>query len=260
MTLLGKDDEKIKCLVSGSIVSWNGEQQFLASISPIGDSEKVEMEIRATEERYERLLVAQLENQQAEIARELHDSLGSRLAGVSMLLGGFQQKHPEIGTEITMAVEQIQTAAEVSRRLSRGLMPVEASQGAFWRALERLCADYVQIAGVQCKFVMECDCETIDGVTGNHLYRIAQEAMVNAVRHGQASVLEVRLEEQNDRIVMSVIDNGRQMATKQPAVHSSSGIGLKSMQARAKSIGAAFRWYANDLGGITVAIFLEPPP
>ena len=260
MTLLGKDDEKIKCLVSGSIVSWNGEQRFLASISPIGDSERVELEIRATEERYERLLVAQLENQQAEIARELHDSLGSRLAGVSMLLGGFKQKHPRIGRELAMALEQIQTAAEVSRRLSRGLMPVEASQGAFWRALERLCADYMQMAGVQCNFVMECDCEGIDGVTGNHLYRIAQEAIVNAVRHGHASRIEVRLEQPQDRIVMSVIDNGSQTAGQHPTTHSSSGIGLKSMQARAKSIGAAFNWYVNDLGGITVAILLEPQP
>jgi signal transduction histidine kinase len=214
----------------------------------------VENEIRATEERYERLLVTQIEQMQAHIARELHDSLGSRLAGVGMLLGGVLQKHPELTTEIRMALDQIQAAAQGSRTLSHSLMPVDTSSGAFWRSLERLCLDYAKIAGVQCLFSMQGDFEDVEPEIGNHLFRIAQEALINAVKHGHASKVAVSLQERQAGYAMTVVDNGGQLAPQRGDTHSSSGIGLKSMQARARMIGGAFKWYVNDSGGVTVSI------
>jgi len=254
MTLSGNNGITIKCLLSGSIVPWNGESQFLVSITPISDADKIEMEMRATEDRYERLLVTQLENQQAAIARELHDSLGSRLAGVAMLLGGISQRHPALEGQIKMARDHVQTAAEVSRALARGLMPVDASTGSFWRALERLCLDYQQMSGVSCIFSVDGDFESVEAETGNHLFRIAQEALVNAVKHGHASVIRVILEERVDSYAMEVADNGRQTPAFALGTHSSIGIGLKSMQFRAKSIGAVLRRYINGDGGVTVSI------
>ena len=259
MKLSGNGGAVVNCLLSGSIIPWGGASQFLASITPIGDSDKIKQEMLASEERFERLLVAQLESQQAAIARELHDSLGSRLAGVAMLLGGLGQRHPELAVEINMALDQIQTVAEVSRTLARGLMPVDTSAGAFWRSLERLCLDYQQLAGVQCTFSMDGDFEGIDAEVGNHLFRIAQEALVNAVKHGHASTIQVVLEEHEDSFLMSVVDNGSQGSPFGVGAHSSGGLGLKSMQARAKSIGALFRWYINDVGGVTVTIVWHHP-
>jgi signal transduction histidine kinase len=258
--LSGNGGVVVTCLLSGSIVPWNGEQQFLASVSPLGDSIRVEQEIRASEERHERLLVTQLEQQQAHIARELHDSLGSRLAGVAMLLGGMGQRRPEVATEIKLALDNIQAAVEVSRTLAHNLMPVDASPGAFWRSLERLCADYSKLADVQCQFTMDGDFDDVGPDTGNQLFRIAQEALVNAVKHGHATRIEVSLEVGEDGFAMSVVDNGHQTSAPAGGVQSSSGIGLKSMQVRARSIGGELRWYVNDDGGITVSIVwgLEP--
>jgi PAS domain S-box-containing protein len=260
MKLSGNGGAVVTCLVSGSIVAWSGAPQFLASVTPLGNATQVEQEIRATEERYERLLVTQLERQQAHIARELHDSLGSRLAGVAMLIGGVVQKRPELGAEMKMALDQIQIAAQASRALAHSLVPVDALPGAFWRSLERLCLDYEKLASVQCLFSMEGDFDEVDAETGNHLFRIAQEALVNAVKHGHASRIEVRLEVREDCLAMTVVDNGRQLSPQLGSAGSSSGIGLKSMQARAKIIGGAFKWYVNDDGGITVSVVwgLEP--
>jgi PAS domain S-box-containing protein len=260
MKLTGNEGATVTCLVSGSIVAWSGEPQFLASVTPLGDSVLVEQEIRASEERYERLLVTQLEQQQAHIARELHDSLGSRLAGVAMLLGGVLQKSPELGAEMKVALDQVQIAAQASRVLAHSLVPVDALPGAFWRSLQRLCLDYAKLAGVQCLFSMNGGFEEVDAETGNHLFRIAQEALVNAVKHGHASRIEVRLEVREDCLAMTVVDNGRQLSPQLGSAGSSSGIGLKSMQARAKIIGGAFKWYVNDDGGITVSVVwgLEP--
>ena len=260
MKLTGNEGATVTCLVSGSIVAWSGEPQFLASVTPLGDSVLVEQEIRASEERYERLLVTQLEQQQAHIARELHDSLGSRLAGVAMLLGGVLQKSPELGAEMKVALDQVQIAAQASRVLAHSLVPVDALPGAFWRSLQRLCLDYAKLAGVQCLFSMNGGFEEVDAETGNHLFRIAQEALVNAVKHGHASRIEVSLEERQNSLALTVVDNGHQLAPPLGSAGSSSGIGLKSMQARAKIIGGAFKWYVNDDGGVTVSIVwgLEP--
>jgi PAS domain S-box-containing protein len=258
--LSGNGGVVVTCLLSGSIVPWNGEPQFLASVSPLGDSIRVEQEIRASEERYERLLVTQLEQQQTHIARELHDSMGSRLAGVVMLLGGVVQKHPELAVEIKMALDQIQIAAQSSRALAHSLVPVDALPGAFWRSLERLCLEYAKLASVECLFSMDGDFDEIDAEIGTHLFRIAQEALVNAVKHGHASRIEVILEEREDSLAMTVVDNGSQLSPQPGGTSSSSGIGLKSMQARAKMVGGAFKWYVNDDGGMTVSVVwgLEP--
>jgi signal transduction histidine kinase len=258
--LSGNGGVVVTCLLSGSIVPWNGEPQFLASVSPLGNSIKLEQEVRASEERYERLLVTQLEQQQAHIARELHDSLGSRLAGVVMWLGGVMQKHPELAVEMKMALDQIQIAAQSSRALAHSLVPVDALPGAFWRSLERLCLDYAKLSGVQCLFSMEGDFDEIDTEIGTHLFRIAQEALVNAVKHGHASRIEVMLEEREDSLAMTLVDNGCQLSPQPGGTSSSSGIGLKSMQARAKMIGGAFKWYVNHDGGMTVSVVwgLEP--
>jgi PAS domain S-box-containing protein len=256
MKLSGNGGAVISCLISGSIVPWDGEPQFLASVTALGDSVRMEQEIRASEDRYERLLVTQLEKQQAHIARELHDSMGSRLAGVVMLLGGVVQKRPELGPEIQMALEQIQIAAQSSRAMAHSLVPVDALPGAFWRSLERLCQDYAKLAGVQCLFSMEGDFEEVDAETGNHLFRIAQEALVNAVKHGHASRIVVRLEKLADSLAMTIVDNGGQVVLQPGDTRSSSssGIGLKSMQARASIIGGAFKWFVNGEGGVTVSI------
>ena len=260
MKLSGKGGAVVTCLLSGSIVPWNGEPQFLASITHLGDSVRVEQEILASEERYERLLVTQLERQQEYIARDLHDSLGSRLAGVLMLLGGVAPKCPEFGAEIQMAQEQIQIASQASRTLARSLVPVDAIPGAFWRSLERLCQDYEKLANVQCQFCMEGDLEDVDAETGTHLFRIAQEALVNAVKHGHASRIEVMLEERADCLALTVVDNGTQLEVALGDTRSSNGIGLKSMQARARIIGGTFRWYVNDGGGVTVSVVWNMEP
>jgi signal transduction histidine kinase len=260
MRLSGNGGSTVTCLLSGSIVPWNGEPQFLACITPLGESAQVEREIRASEERHERLLVTQLEQQQAHIARELHDSLGSRLTGVAMLLGGVGHRRPEVAAEIKLALDSIQTAVEVSRTLSHSLMPVEAAPGAFWRSLERLCADYSKLADVQCQFSMDGDFDDVGPDTGNQLFRIAQEALVNAVKHGHATRIEVSLEVGEVGFAMSVVDNGHQTSNPVGGAQSSSGMGLKSMRVRARSIGGELRWYVNDEGGVTVSIVwsLEP--
>jgi PAS domain S-box-containing protein len=260
MKLTGNGGTVVTCLLSGSIVPWNGEPQFLASVTPLGNSAKLEREIRASEERHERLLVQQLESQQVQIARELHDSLGSRLAGVGMLLGGVLQKRPELDAELKMALDQIQTAAQVCRNLSHSLMPVEGSTGAFWRSLERLCLDTGKLTGAQCPFSMTGDFQEVDAETGKHLFRITQEALFNAVKHGHASTIRVSLEERADCLALTVVDNGTQLAVALGDTRSSNGIGLKSMQARAKIIGGTFRWYVNDGGGVTVSVVWNMEP
>lgn len=258
LKLVTQSGEVIQSTVSLSGIVWNGHAHLLGTITRISDGGMMEVEIRATQERYERLLVSESETHQTHIARELHDSLGSHLAGISMMLGGIRARYVsqnELAQELGHALNQVQTAAEVTRGLARGLMPVDTTPGSFWRALERLCLDTQQIRGVECEFEVDGDFDDIPTLTANHLYRIAQEAITNALRHGHASVLRVNLEEKRDYCLMTVQDNGEGFDPEQRHAELTPGVGLRSMRARAKMIHGYMGFSASEWGGTCINVY-----
>ncbi|MDO9405229.1 MAG: histidine kinase [Polaromonas sp.] len=234
--------EPVQMMVNESRVFWNGQPHFITATNRASDQDLLEIQVRKTRASYERLLVTELEKQQAAIAQELHDSLGSELAGMSLMLGGIKAMRPDDATlsqRLDQVQGQLQTAIELTRGLARGLMPVDAHAGAFWRALERLASDWTALKGVPCDFNMNGDLEVFEQVqadTGTHLYRIAQEAIANALRHGEATAIHLRLNEVAPELVLEIEDNGSGFKAGMNAVHYS-GLGVRSMMARARAIG-----------------------
>jgi signal transduction histidine kinase len=160
---------------------------------------------------FENLLIAQLEAQQTSMAQELHDALGSRLAAIVMMLGAMKTAHANqtmSQTALEHVIAQAQEAVEVVRRLARGLMPADTEPGSLWRLLERLCADYNQIDGLRCEFGMQGDFDDLATGVSNHLYRIAQEAITNALRNGKARHVVVTLARYTAHCEMVVSDDG----------------------------------------------------
>lgn len=250
--------EVIQSTVSLSSIVWNGRAHLLGTITRISDGGMMEVEIRATQERYERLLVSESETHQTHIARELHDSLGSHLAGISMMLADIRVRHkaePALVEDLSLALSHVQTASEVTRGLARGLMPVDTTPGSFWRALERLCLDTQQIRGIECEFEVDGNFDTTPTLTANHLYRIAQEAITNAMRHGHASLLRVKLEEKRDYCLMTVEDNGEGFDPEQRHADALPGVGLRSMRARAKMIHGYMGFSSSEWGGTCINVY-----
>lgn len=216
----------------------------------------------------DRLLLTHLEAQQVEIARELHDALGSDLIGISMML---EHLRPAVaqgaGTEqpLERILARVDVMVQTTRRLAHGLMPVHSTPGALVRAAERLAADWSELHGVECTLRTEGAFAHVPAVVGTHVYRILQETIVNAIRHGGASRIAVQLTEDAvaGKFRMTVDDNGSGLAAGPgggPTAARAEGFGMQSARARAKLIRGRIAYAASPLGGVQMALHWPRPP
>jgi signal transduction histidine kinase len=205
---------------------------------------------------FESLLIAQLEAQQTLIAQELHDAVGSRLAAVMMMLGAVKTMHSQdhaAHVALTQVMAHVEATAQATRRLARGLMPVDTAPGGLWRMLERLCADYDQLPGLACHFAMQGNFDNVPPVTANHLYRIAQEAITNALQHGRATHILLSLRQHAAYCEMVISDNGKGLKPLDAAAHPP-GVGLRSMRMRCRIIQAQLHVQSKPLKGTTLKV------
>jgi signal transduction histidine kinase len=205
---------------------------------------------------FERRLIAELEAQQTHIAQELHDELGSQLSVIVMLLGAMQkpQQNNLQREAIDHLMRQVQSAVQITRKLARGLMPVDKEPGALWRVLERLCLDYDQVPGLTCQLHIEDKLSWVVPELVNPLYRIAQEALTNAFRSGHAHDVVLSIVQLKGFGCMTVQDDGIGMPSDHSDAAYVQGIGLRTMSARAKVVGATLAFEKNSALGTTVRV------
>ena len=121
-------------------------------------------------------------------------------------------------------------------------------------ALKELAQDTIKLFDVQCRFVNSAPVLLHNHTAATHLYRIAQEAVSNAVKHGNAKSIEIHLSDDTQSIVLMVKDNGTEF---QPALSGGGqGMGLRIMQYRASLIGARVLLQPHTAGGLEVLCFL----
>ena len=206
---------------------------------------------------FERRLIAELEAQQTHIAQELHDALGSQLSAMVMLLGALQKiptQNSQHNEAIDQLMQQAQIAVQTTRKLARGLMPVDKEPGALWRVLERLCLDYDQIPELSCHLRIQDELLWVGHELTNPLYRIAQEAMTNAFRNGKAQLVVLSIMQSKGIGCMTVQDDGVGLPSDQTIEVVMQGMGLRTMRARANLIGATITFEKNSLTGTTVRV------
>lgn len=206
---------------------------------------------------FERRLIAALEAQQTHIAQELHDALGSQLSAIVMMLGAMQKLKPQNNLQsdtLDLLMQQAQAAVQTTRKLARGLMTVDKEPGALWRVLERLCLDYDQIPGLSCQLNIKDKLSWVTADLVNPLYRIAQEALTNAFRSGQAHYVVLSIVQLKGFGCMTVQDDGIGMPGDPSDTAYMQGIGLRTMSARVKVIGATLAFENNSIAGTTVRV------
>ncbi len=154
------------------------------------------------------------EDERRRIGHDLHDGLGQMLTGTALIARGLARKIernevPEV-EEAEEVVHLIKEADAHARRLARGLAPVELNQGGLAAALERLAANAEPLFGIRCTVeVLGEGTASLPDAVPMHLFRIAQEALSNAVRHGQAERVAITLAHGSDRLRLRVQDDGR---------------------------------------------------
>lgn len=201
----------------------------------------------------ERQIVQKTVDEQQRIGQELHDSVAQQCTGMAMLAETLRQllaaensPHTERAARL---VEEIRAAHEQVRRLSHGLMPVEVHSGGLVPALDRLAKVTREVSGVDCRFEREGPLLIQDSATATHLYRIAQEAVQNAVRHGEARHVAIRLEKTPEQISLLIRDDGRGMPT---GMADPASAGLRIMRYRAGLVGGLLNIESREGRGVVV--------
>lgn len=224
---------------------------LLARLERIAESQEARESVR----RLEQEVIHTGDEEKRRIAMEIHDGLGSKLGGIAMLCQGLERTLKCAGREeeakrahqIDVLVRE--TIAE-ARRLSRGLHSVHADPHGLVDALRNLADQVRRTWGASCDLVSPAGFVLNDTIVANHLYRIAQEAVTNAMRHGESTRIEIEMEERGLDLCLRIADNGKGF---DPAVRGK-GLGLHSMEYRARAIGGSLRVLAREGGqGIVVA-------
>lgn len=177
------------------------------------------------------------EREQRRIGQDLHDDLGQQLAGAWMMADVLARTLASRGAPEQEPARKLCTLLGSSlnhtRSLARGLLPVAPEQGGLGAALKNLAERSADLFGIACEFEAREEIRFEDQPSAIHLYRIAQEAINNSVRHGRAQNVKVRLSKRRNKAVLSVTDDG--LGIKEPdAKHE--GMGLRIMRYRSEMI------------------------
>jgi len=191
--------------------------------------------------------------EQRRIAQDLHDGLGQHLTGIAFMCKVLEQKLsdkslPE-AVEAAKIVKMVNQAIDNTRQLARGLHPVAAEPLGLMSALKKWANEVEGLFHIGCNFHCEKPLQIHDANLATHLYRIAQEAVNNAIRHGKSRNILISLSGKNETGTLVIQDDGDGFP-KKPA--SPPGVGLSIMNYRADMVGGSLKVQPNQERGITV--------
>jgi signal transduction histidine kinase len=204
----------------------------------------------------ERQLLETMARAQRHIGQELHDGAGQELTGLGLMAQALAQRLPEGGPEQRLALRLVSGLDQLHsqvRALARGLVPVEVEVRGLRAALQDLASSTSEQSGVPVTFECPEGAELPDHTASVELYRIAQEAVSNALRHGRPRRIELALLPQQDRLALRIKDNGVGMRSR-PG--DGKGLGIRIMEYRAALIGGVLRIRPADGGGTVVTVTL----
>jgi two-component system CheB/CheR fusion protein len=209
----------------------------------------------------EREVLAISEREQRRLGHDLHDDLCQQLAGIEFLtqrLASDLAARTAAGAARAKEIAQmVQRAMTQTRELARGLSPVRLEAEGLADALRELAAGTKKVFLCDCRF--RCDPPVLlrDYSMAIHLYRIAQEAVNNALKHGQAHRIDISLKAKGHTVVLAVNDNGVGIPRKLPRRQ---GMGLHIMRYRAEVIGGMLKVEPKSRGGTRVVCTVAEGP
>lgn len=183
------------------------------------------------------------ESERRRIARDLHDGVGQQLSVLVSRLDGVDEELGQMARE---------TVGEI-RRVSRDLHPHELERLGLSEALAQVAEQSLAAAGIDAEVVVEHVDDAVPRDDWLPLFRIAQEALHNTVRHAEATYVTVVLRRRDDGVELRVEDDGRGIAPSDAV-----GLGTATMRERASQIGSALEVSSPPTGGTIVSVVLRP--
>ena len=251
---LRKDGSTFPLDLAVSEVNVGGRRTFTGIVRDLTERKRLEQEILEIAER-----------EQRRIGQDLHDGLCQQLTGIAFLTKTLQHRlstgeRPE-AAEASEVARLLGDAIEQARGLSRGLHPVEPKPEGLADALRSLAVDVSTLFGIRCRFSDGRTSghsrrgEAVDTLAATHLYRIAQEAVNNAVRHGSPQRVRIGFHRRGDRLVLTVADDGKGFNLR-TELDRGAGAGLMGIRERVELLGGRLGIQARRGRGtiVTVAV------
>jgi PAS domain S-box-containing protein len=209
-------------------------------------------------EKLEREVLQVATQEQRRMGEELHDELGQELTGLGYLASSLdrrlrKQALPEAETSAEL-VAGIGQALRRTRAIARGLLPVEIDAANLRPALEALTVDIQERFEVSCHLKSRGRLGIRDDHSAIQLYRIAQGAVNNAIKHSQAATVDIELETSGHQTTLQIRDDGIGIPGD---AEKGTGSGLRIMRYRARAIGGRFVVKRGADGGTVVLCILQ---
>jgi signal transduction histidine kinase len=182
----------------------------------------------------ERQILEVTERERRSIGQDLHDGLGQYLTGIELMLQAVASELKTDRAPLDKISAYLRESIRQSKALARGLSPVELQENGLMSALEELASNVSAMFRVRCAFRCPSPVLITDNVAATHLFRIAQEAVSNAIKHGQARKIEVELVEEKGKLLLRIRDDGQGLPADKPQGR---GMGLRIMKYRAEMLG-----------------------
>jgi PAS domain S-box-containing protein len=200
------------------------------------------------------------EEEQQRIGRDLHDGLGQEMTGIALYCGLLEdelkaKRLPEAASAAHLS-QLINNVIVQVGHISRGLQPVPCSPDGLRTGLRRLAAQVSALRGKTGAFRSRKNVQIHDPRVALHLYRIAQEAVQNALRHGSPNTVSIRLSAKDGFIRLDVEDDGKGMAANWERT---AGTGFHTMKFRAESLGGMVSLATPPSGGTLVRCVVPEP-
>lgn len=220
-----KNGETIFVEVYGRRISVGGRPAVLSHLLEVTERRRLRNQLLDVQEEERRRL-----------GQELHDTVASQMTGIAMILSSYESRleagEPLSAEEVRRVKKQVQEGEAETRRLSHGLHPGSLEEASVTEALGELARSIDDRFSGRCVFEGGRAAD-LDPQEALHLYRIAQEAATNALRHGDPETIRVALSRSEEELVLTVIDDGQGFTPEEI----DEGLGLSSMRHRAEMLG-----------------------
>ena len=197
---------------------------------------------RTERKQLEKAILEASGREQRRIGQDLHDGLGQDLTGIAFMSKVQEQKLVEKSSPeaagAAKIVDLVNRAINTTRQLARGLLPVLSDSHGLTSALQEWASEVEKVFHIECRFECDDPVLNLDDTVAVHLYRVAQEAVRNAIKHGGARHVVISLAAGRDGAVLKVLDDGSGIPDVLP---NQAGMGLRIMNYRAGMIGGSLR-------------------
>ncbi len=208
--------------------------------------------------RLEKEILRVTEQERRRIGQDLHDGLGQMLTGIGLLSQNLARQLEQAGMDAAEDAAEItdliREADQYARDLARGLTPVDLDASGLSAALRRLVANAERLFDIDSEYEEVGSPEIHNSTAATHLYRIAQEAVSNAFRHGEADHVKISLAAGPEQVRLRIHDDGIGFSETD---HDGAGMGVRIMNYRARIIGGTLEINSN-LGDGTVVTCTVP--